>query len=172
MDGTLATVLDNCVEAARRAVEWRGDGRPKYQRDGSTEPVFYKVDENTIATRPDLAHRLRLRADILLAPTDRQALCAAIEAGRTTLVEVTLSSWDREDGDGVAIVSDQVTINVKLRHAPQDVVIAITVGKLTMVGVYNGGGGFTAKIDTGKCLTPLSPSMAVGERIEVPFLGN
>lgn len=109
-------------------------------------------------------------ASPLMTDAEKSQLWAQVETQGKKVTAITL--WDNfdEDGDTVSIQSEGVTLTVPLRNAPTTVYIPYKPGgSMTITGIFDGGGGITAAIETLSGAVPL-PIMSVGQSIVIPLL--
>lgn len=102
--------------------------------------------------------------------TDRkQALQTEAEAGRVSLVYMTLWDSQVEDGDIVDVVSPGYPpVTVHLKNARTTVALpAPSSGKLTVMGDFDGGGGITLGVLSGGNPVDL-PYLQPRERVDIP----
>ncbi len=104
-----------------------------------------------------------------LPPEQRAALEADMDAGRISLVWVTV--WDNyaEDGDVVDLSSDGVSVRVPLLNATTRIALPRPAGGIiNLQGVHDGGGGITLGVISGGAGEILAPPLVPGQIIGLP----
>ena len=116
----------------------------------------------------------KIKLDIQNAPyLDEPAKLAMLEIDDNSRARITsVMLWDNfdQDGDVVRVQSGGITLEVPIFHAPTTIYIPYVPGEPIIIqGVYDGGGGITAAIETMSGPIPL-PIMTVGQIIAIPLL--
>ncbi len=94
-----------------------------------------------------------------LPPAGRDALLAAVKAGRIRLAWLPIFDSDAVDGDQVKVSGDGLSQTVTLTHDPIPLLVAVPAdGKIMMTGVDEGrGGGVTVGVVSGGKILKLVP---------------
>lgn len=170
MGGELATWSIDLDECLSRAKSGRQDGMPVYMRDiSATKPTFLSVDHAPTPPTEEILVQNALLEEMNLPASVKGTMASKIAAGSLRLVAVKLWDTDGEDGDAVLIKTDDAEIEVDLLNKRQRVVLPVENGNMTMIGLRDGQGGITVGIETDDGTEALTPNIAVGETVIIPF---
>lgn len=159
--------LDECLNRAKAR---RQDGLPAYMRDtNATKPAFLSVGHTSAPPTEETRAQNGLLQEMGLPASVKDAMASKIAAGSLRLVAVRLWDTDGEDGDAVLIKTDDAEIEVNLVNKRQRFVLPVENGNMTMIGLRDGQGGITVGIETEDGTETLTPNIAVGETVIIPF---
>jgi hypothetical protein len=133
---------------------------PSDNGSGSGTSLFTRVPAGDVE---------RALAMLALTAVDKGKVRELVKAGTMRLAWVTVSDFDEEDGDWVAIAAGGFRQDVRLFKTPLTIAVPYLPGvPARVIGLIDGGGGgITVAVHVGGHLFSLKP-LQIGESIEVP----